>query len=108
MTTAADVLKAARELIAKPGGWMQQFYARDSLGNNANWDTPDAECFCLLGAMARAAGTTDDPGLFRARDVVRGLIPFEHGIASWNDVCGRTQGEVVALLDAAIAKATTP
>lgn len=62
MTPRVEVLIAARALIADPKNWTQGAYARqtDQFGDYAEVLSPDAKCFCALGALARAAGI-DDP-----------------------------------------------
>jgi len=62
MIPRVDVLIAARALIADPAHWTQGAYARqtDQFGDFAEVLSPDAKCFCALGALSRAAGI-DDP-----------------------------------------------
>lgn len=94
-------LKAARELIAKPGGWTKGHYARDASGALAASTDEAATCFCAVGAVLRVNG-----GNFGVSQ------PLLEGIAAqvpttslpvWNDAMERTQAEVVAAYDAAIA-----
>ena len=108
MKTTLEILKEARELIAQEGGWGQRHYEVDN-------------CFCVVGAIVRAdrssvcslywskaahgavdslsalmAPETDDETYGYGRD-------SEAYIFDWNDEDGRTQAEVVAKFDEAIA-----
>ena len=49
------IIARARALIATPGTWTQGEFARDANGEPVNWRSPDAERFCLWGALNRAA-----------------------------------------------------
>lgn len=76
-------------------GWTQGVLARDELGHKV-WPTnPDANCWCLLGSMAKCypqGFTLDDP-----HDKIRARINSTN-IANWNDAPERTKSEVVAVL----------
>lgn len=85
------VLEKARERIAQ--GWCQATYGKDAK-------------VCLLGALNFAVtGRADEDQYarllgFRTRGwKTAGTVAFE-----WNDATGRTQAEVLARFDAAIAK----
>ena len=99
MNQLFEDLKAARELIAK--GWTQSMSARDVSGEPVRPTSPRAVCFCTLGALNRA---TDDE-LARSDNCMR-LLRIAIGclfIHEWNDAHGRTQEEVLAAFDKAIA-----
>lgn len=107
--TVIELLKAARALIAKPNGWTQRQSARNSAGITCSVDAKDATCFCLLGSVRRAAidlGSTVATHA-QAVDLLYDLSPNGPQLVRWNDTPGRTQAEVVDLLDVVIAKATT-
>lgn len=58
--TTLEILKAARELIAKPGGWCQRAYARDSIRWPVSFESGGACAFCAEGAILRTgAGLAD-------------------------------------------------
>lgn len=87
-----DVLKKARELVARPGGWCQG----DVFGGDA--------C-CALGATSSVVSDDGDDGpASDAEDILRKAIGTNR-LADWNDAPGRTQAEVVAAFDKAIALA---
>lgn len=106
MTTTLETLRAARELIAKPGGWTQEFFARNASGERTNKFGPDAVCFCAYGAIDRAAGHSFSEADRRFMEALFDATGRDD-VADWNDAPGRTQAEVVALFDKAIAAEET-
>jgi hypothetical protein len=110
--TTLGFLVAARAKIAQ--GWTQRVYARDARDRAVMYDSPAATCWCLNGALASLAWTGPDPELVEAYRLVRAAavgdgaeFPFEKSV-KWNDAPGRTQAEVLAAFDRAIALAATP
>ena len=103
-TQVSKVLRAARELLA--GGWCQKHLARTDDGSPVDYRDGAATAFCLLGACGRAAlnpsDSNPDPLLMEAiGDALRHTVS---GYAvDWNDTPGRTQAEVLAVIDATIA-----
>lgn len=110
---ASEVLRKARENL--PGHWYQGYYG-DGDGN-----------YCAIGHLSVAAGLTPrtiknsfaSENVFRVynddvyktltvvQDVIREQYP-EHSdgnISSWNDEVGRTEDEVLTVLDKAILEA---
>ena len=107
--TAVDVLREARELIAKPGGWTQGVFARTSEGKACPWQASTASCFCALGAVERASAAGNRwHTRNQATDILRseGIGNIAESISLWNDAPHRTQADVIAAFDAAITKAT--
>ena len=98
--TVSETLRAAADLIEPAGAWAQGCLGRDQNGKPV-FDAGDigkATCFCMAGAIWRAAGK--QPLVLAAFDVLRPRL-WHHGIGSWNDYYQRTQAEVVAALRAA-------
>jgi len=57
----------------------------------------DKTCCCILFGLGFVTGQSSL--FYEAKDLVRALIPDEyHGIASWNDMEGRTLEQVLFLL----------
>lgn len=50
-----DILRAAREKIARPEHWTKGMYARATDGEYAAPRSPRAVCWCALGAAATHA-----------------------------------------------------
>lgn len=102
LSPVADVLKAARALIEKPENWTQGAMSRNADGSGHWWDAEGATCFCLMGAIARAAarrGSRAQGAIVAIRSVIG-----SHLIAAYNDI--HTHDEIIAALDRAIARAT--
>jgi hypothetical protein len=107
--TALDILRYARALLAKRGGWTKVFYARTakSIGTDA---TADNACkFCALGAIMRAS---HDLGIdygelshkVYAVNALRQALPVrDQGVISFNDA-QTTVKPILAAYDRAIAK----
>lgn len=77
-------------------GWTQGALARDELGAEVWPRHPAASCWCLLGAIRRVA--LGDTEAEEARQMVFDQLGSV-AIATWNDTPGRTQAEVLAVLD---------
>ena len=99
--SVAQVLTEARKLIAQ--GWTQGEYKRVVDG---------VECYCLSGAIHQAAPYDNPRGLefaalflsLRADDF---YLSSSSNLTEWNDAPDRTQEDVLALIDRAIAKEAT-
>ena len=106
MKTTVEILKAARDLIAKPANWTQGEYARGPDGTPFIEVVPEATCFCSIGAVAKVMGC---PVLEADRsEAVRLLVEAaEASIPSeltiFNDES--THSEVLALFSKAISSA---
>ena len=100
---AIQVLIEAKQLLVTMG-WTQGVFARDGRGLKVSPYGQEAACFCSLGALDSAAhkfGLQDHQwvgGRFVLSDLMGGSI------SAYNDAAGRTQEEVIAAFDAAIAK----
>lgn len=95
----AEVLVEARAKIAQ--GWCQGASARDGYGNNVDPDAPTATCWCLFGAII-STNKVLYTNVYKVYDQMSAVEGCEVG-PQWNDVTGRTQAEVVAMLDRTIA-----
>jgi hypothetical protein len=94
-TTPREVLLAAAELIEKPGAWTRKAYARDPFMQDVHPTSRDACCWCMAGAVWRAAGAhsgLEAEALAALRDA------SGRGVSYFNDAPGRTQAECVAML----------
>lgn len=94
-----DVLKQAREKIAR--GWTScGVYALDQTGALVDYDDPRACKFCMMGALRSLA--VSEWLVEQAKSAIRAQI--DASIVYWNDAAGRTQEEVLAAFDRAIAE----
>lgn len=106
MTTTAEILRGAKAVIQR-NGWTQREYFDEKQHEDG---TPVTECRVdLRGALNLAAGSPSpaeqpDAGV-DAHIVLWNAIRadgFSGGPIKWNDTPGRTEAEVLALLDRAI------
>jgi hypothetical protein len=92
-------------------GWTQFNSARDVRGNSATSDSTDAVCWCLTGALIASAGDNFKEfhrmyGMVESAVLKILHIPWHCSIyfpryapEKWNDTEGRTQQEVIDLLE---------
>lgn len=101
MTTPAEILRKARELI-ETKGWTQGAYARSAKGEPVDWYNKRACQFCLNGALNYAEGLAFVS--YDGRELIREAVGQPNTI-KWNDEPTRTKAEVLAVFDRAIALA---
>jgi hypothetical protein len=95
--SALAVLTAARALVER--GWTQGEYARHKNGRPIGPAEPNAVCWCATGAiMATGKSLAADLAVYHLGDALG------DSVLRWNDTPGRTQAEVLALFDRAIAR----
>lgn len=103
--TSAEILRAARDLIANPLCWTQGAFARDSAGNSIMWEAPDAVCWCAVGAVMRVTDESYKTGpgasayLAAYRALTNAALP-KHSVEAFNDNSPHIQ--VLDLFDRAI------
>lgn len=85
-----DLLRGARARVARPDGWCQH-QVNDSLGR-----------VCAEGALLIEAGEPTYKYYSALGYLEKNLVGF-WSVAEYNDAHGRTQAEVVALFDRAMA-----
>ena len=127
--TLLEILQSARALLDR--GWTTKTLARSANAIACQFGSPHATHFCLVGALRRSAQglslLSTDPGLpccqsplqphvtdlYRAtieRLTLNLGIPHEPipeedhciSLTRWNDMPGRTQAEVLDLIDRAL------
>ncbi len=101
--TAVDVLRDMRVMLER--GWTQNACARDSAGNEVDELSLKAVSFDALGALTRAGRDAKVEARHEAISHLRAGIGFK-SLGDWNDEPGRTQAEVLALVDRAISSAS--
>lgn len=101
-----QVLERARDTIADPDDWTSGAVARDDNGHRvAPWD-PDAVCWCLVGALDKAATDlclTSSRAYTLASQAARDLYRGS-SVAVVNDNRGHTAA--IRVLDEAIRRAS--
>lgn len=88
------VIEKALELVRR--GWCQRASARDAAGNAVSPMDTEACCWCLDGALLVA---TDSALEYLQASVAVSNALGGKGYIGWNDTPGRTQNEVVSLLE---------
>lgn len=58
-------------LLADPEKWTRHAYARDAEGVQKKASSPDAVCFCMVGAMKYITGAATDDVLLQKFPVLR-------------------------------------
>ncbi|QDH83496.1 hypothetical protein [Achromobacter phage Motura] len=107
--SALTKLKEVRQLLAEPSAWRQDNYAgfrqEDGTISACSTESPNANCFCILGALIRVGvedGTAKDAVITQAiRFGIDILYPQYCTISEFNDAPGRTHKEVLEVLDVA-------
>jgi hypothetical protein len=97
-STALEVLRAAREKIARPGCWTRRAYARDATGRAVLPMDPMAVCWCIRGAIQSIHGDIDGWA------IVWQSCFDDLPLATFNDHPKTSHADVVAAFDRAIAK----
>jgi hypothetical protein len=92
MEQAHQILQRARNLIE--AGWIQGGFAKDAKGNRVACTSPDAVCFCAVGALLRAAheiAPSDHDVYLKAKQQIMNRITTigEMNITTWNDHTSR-------------------
>jgi len=104
----SEFLREARALIAS--GWCQGSLARRKWGRGYRQVSPyaaNAVQWCAAGALEALHARLECEEPSAAATYLTAHIPaaFPYGLDLWNDLSGRTQDEVLALYDRAIAHA---
>lgn len=107
-TEGAVKLGLARTRGLVKRGWCQRLVAADENGHGVRYDSRRAAAWCVSGACSAAAVVDDeyDTKLRNAMsDVIGAAVEAWPGgglnIPDWNDAKGRTQAEVLTLLEQA-------
>lgn len=110
--SAAEILRDARALIEH--GWCQDSAAVDARGVAVDPTARSACAWCVSGALNRALHTPNHDRrdyftFFRARAALAQIVGADPAVIGqivvWNDHPERTQAEVLAAFDRAIAAA---
>lgn len=109
-----DALLGARSVLSEPGVWCQNAQAKrplvhrpygdDPIMVGGRWSHPDAEQFCLLGAVCVTTrqNATGHPVHRYLASLLRQRFGWKATVPRWNDQPGRTVTEVLGLIDTAL------
>ena len=109
------ILEGTKALIQR--GWNQGNFAQNATGANVPADSDEACSWCLTGALTLATRDIGmgphDESYLDAFEAVHGALPFRTregiddfdaaNLVGFNDFPTRTVGEVIKVVDAAIA-----
>ena len=101
-----EILRSARALIDAPEKWTKGTEARDAHGFRVRFESPDAVCFCAVGALLGAlhrAGNDDDGECVALRRLRKALPIGFADVVSLNDHPDTTHADIMAVFDRAIA-----
>lgn len=86
------------DLLRTPQRWTKRTYARDSKGNRIAAFAPEAEQWCVRGAIFKCC-----PDFLTALRMLRDVLPENTNVTAWNDDPNRTHDEMrAALLEAGL------
>ena len=101
--TPLEILRGARELLAKPERWTKGECARRSDGSITFSLDDEATCFCLDGALIRLCGGSHTDLFHESWEALRSIRPGECPIR-FNDHPNTTHADILDLLDRGIAE----
>jgi len=89
--TPTEILIAAREKIER--GWTQKTYARSADGDSVAYNSPEAVCWCSIGAICAVDISRVGE---RAMNILADAIEVAPSrLTEWNDAPERSQDEVI-------------
>lgn len=93
--------KIAEEFKASPQSWTKRVWATDSKKQQVAVTSPEASCWCLLGAFRREIPKIYDANYegVTIKRLIDNYFPESLGIVGWNDRPERTIEEVIAKLE---------
>lgn len=98
------------ELLSSPDNWTQGSFARDKNGKPVSFQSHEATCWCLIGALGRCYGVevvndvarfTDNSAFMSRLHQIRQELNTDgttFAAMSWNDLAA-THAEVLALCE---------
>jgi hypothetical protein len=85
---------SVQELLSDPKRHCKGWEAKDSRGNDIDYDSPEAVSWCLVGAVWRCYGIEDNAEVFaRLNKALEGL-----DCASYNDAPKTTHADVLKIV----------
>ena len=82
------------ELLADPAHWTKHAMARDAFGTVIRINSPNATCWCLLGAIRHCYKSL--PDIDSICDRIYAELP-RSGITSFNDNSETTHADIIAI-----------
>ena len=104
MNTTAAILTKARELLSTPDRWARKHQATAANGIGVPWNSTDAKCFCMMGAINRADWELKSDEAFDTMDLIEDIIG--EALPIFNDNPGTTHAAVLRVFDQALEETT--
>ena len=95
-----------KELLSQPSHWIQGNYARNTRHMPCPYDSQDAVCWCLIGAIHACYSVHESYNIeqkimcYLKLSVSYDNPSFNDAIIQWNDKKSRTFDEVAAVINA--------
>jgi hypothetical protein len=86
------------ELLADPKFWTKGAYARDNKGQTCDVRSPEAVCWCMVGAAMRCYGAAYQTAIERLYARAFSVWQYYCSFTVWQDRPARTHAEVLAFL----------
>jgi hypothetical protein len=86
-----EILQKAKEILSKPGAWLKRTYARTETGISTWGHSPNAVCWCAIGAVQKATLSPEE---------TKNSIPDWTKVQGIWDELDRTIGDVTVFNDA--------
>ena len=91
----SELLIKAQAVIADPRRWTQDVYAKDAEGQVTKTLSPDAVCWCSLGALEKVAHEENANGACFAATEYLAVVSEECGYSGISDFNDNSSHEVV-------------
>lgn len=107
MSDVLNILRKVKSLLASEAQWTREHYARSAVGESRRGLSDDAVCWCLQGAIDRAAWELTGMGYsseaeFFVFEAILSHNPLHAGIIQFNDDPITKFSDVQKVLDRAI------
>lgn len=79
----SELLVKAQAVIADPEHWTQDWYARDAKGHHTGPSTPEAVCWCSIGAIDKVA---HEEVIYSTRLMVEGYLARVADDCGYSDI----------------------
>lgn len=104
IAAAKEVLRKAVVLLRPPEAWTQGRAARDASLQSVAPESPDAVCWCALGAVQAISPGSGEATRLRTRAYwLLGGVIGSRALVNWNDAPERTHAEVIQAFEKAAA-----
>jgi len=101
--TIREVLIKARAVLAKPEAWTRGWYARAADGRKVPANSEAATCWCMAGAVKRAAGPDATEALLNGAEFALARETRTKYLDTFNDNPRHSHADILRVFDRALA-----